>query len=210
VKRAVLTTVVLCALGAGCRGQTTEESPIVPLRNMHFQQRYMPQSRSAFFGDHRTMRTPVAGTVSREEYIEDDRVGLGLEPNGAGYTLTIPEPVVRAAAERSGNANGMEALVRRGQERYEIYCTPCHGRTGDGQGIVVVRASSAGYTFPPPPTFHQDRIRHMPDGQLFATISNGVRNMPSYAAQIPVQDRWAIVAYVRALELSQSNTGAAQ
>jgi mono/diheme cytochrome c family protein len=179
---------------------------------MHFQQRYMPQAQSPFFNDHRTMRTPVEGTVSREEYIEDDRIAHGLEPDGSGYTLTIPETVIAEAAASSHHANGMEALVHRGQERYGIYCTPCHSRTGDGQGIVVARAQTAGYQFPPPPSFHEDRVRHMPDGQLYATIANGVRNMPSYAAQIPVRDRWAIVAYVRALQLSQAHStpGAAQ
>lgn len=204
MRRAVVATVALSVLGAGCRGQTSDKPPIVPLRNMHSQQRYNPQAESAFFRDRRTMRTPVAGTVSREEYIADDRIALGLENDRSGYVMTIPERVVV-------QGGGMENLLRRGRERYGIYCTPCHGATGDGQGIVVVRAQSAGYTFPPPPTFHQDRIRHMPDGQLFATISNGVRNMPSYAAQIPVEDRWAIVAYVRALQLSQVHlSGAAQ
>ena len=106
---------------------------------------------------------------------------------------------------------GMDGLEHRGQERFNIYCTPCHGRTGDGQGMVVVRSRTSGYQFPLPPTFHQDRLRHAPDGQIFATITNGVRNMPSYASQIPVYDRWAIVSYLRALQLSQaqaSSTGA--
>ena len=90
-------------------------------------------------------------------------------------------------------------MIERGQDRYSIYCRPCHDDTGSGQGAVVTRAAWQ----PPPPSFHQERLRQMPDGQLFATISHGVRNMPSYGASIPVNDRWAIVSYVRALQLSQ-------
>ena len=91
-------------------------------------------------------------------------------------------------------------LLKRGQERFNIYCAPCHGQTGDGQGIVVQR----GYL--PPPSYHQDRLRKMPDGYIFDVITNGVRNMPSYRHQVPVADRWAIVSYLRALQRSQNAT----
>jgi cytochrome c5 len=90
-------------------------------------------------------------------------------------------------------------MIERGLERYDIYCRPCHDGTGAGQGAVITRSGWQ----PPPPSFHQDRVRQMPDGQLFATITHGVRTMPSYGAYIPVNDRWAIVSYVRALQLSQ-------
>ena len=90
-------------------------------------------------------------------------------------------------------------MLNRGQDRYNIYCRPCHDGTGSGKGTVIERANFQ----PAPPTFHQDRIRQMPDGQLFATITHGARVMPPYAARIPVVDRWAIVSYVRALQLSQ-------
>ena len=103
-----------------------------------------------------------------------------------GDTLANPYPVDAA-------------FTATGEKMYGIYCTPCHGRTGDGKGIVVARGMLA------PPSYHQDRIRHMPDGQLYATITNGVRNMPGYYAQIPTDDRWAIVSYVRALQISQAN-----
>ncbi|MGA7121794.1 MAG: cytochrome c, partial [Polyangiaceae bacterium] len=96
----------------------------------------------------------------------------------------------------------------RGQERFGIYCAPCHGQTGDGKGMVVCKrdkpsdpCESRG--FPPLPSYEDPRLRQMPDGQLFATISHGVRTMPAYGAQIPIPDRWAIVSYVRALQLSQ-------
>lgn len=189
---------LLLGLGAlsACRGQTSSEPPIVPLRNMHQQQRYNPQAESAFFSDGRTMRTPVAHTVARETEI-DPVISTGREASGIGYVATIPEAVVM----RAGSAG---ALLDRGEGRYNIYCTPCHDGTGAGQGTVVKRGMAT------PPSLHDDRIKHMPDGQLFATISNGVRNMPAYRAQIPVDDRWAIVSYVRALELSQPNTGSAK
>jgi hypothetical protein len=175
---------------AGCRGQTSKDSPIVGIRNMYDQPRYDMQSKSDFFADKRTMRLPVEGTVTREEIL-DEEVGHGRLKDDSGYVLTIPGPVI----ERSG---GMLSLISRGQERFNIYCTPCHDKTGSGHGMAVKHGMLA------PPTFHQDRIRHMPDGQLFETISNGIRNMPSYGISVPVPDRWAIVAYVRALQLSQA------
>lgn len=178
------------ALVAGCRGETSASPPIVPLRNMHNQDRYDVQSQSAFFADGRTMRPPVAHTVSREEVI-DPVLGAGRLPDDSGYVLEIPRPAIESFG-------GMDALLARGSERFGIYCRPCHDGTGSGKGTVVERGLT-----PPPPSFHDDRLRQAPDGMLFATISNGVRNMPAYAARIPVKDRWAIVGYVRALQLSQ-------
>lgn len=194
------------ALGLmACRGQTSTDPPITPLRNMHFQQRYNAQARSHFFGDGRTMRRPVEGTVAHGSLIEDDRVSIGREPDNSGYVLRIPESVVESF-------HGADAMVHRGQERFNIYCTPCHGRIGDGQGLVYLRTRVSGYLYPQPANLLQENFRHIPDGQLYATISNGKTNMPGYSAQIPVNDRWAIVAYVRALQLSQGSTptGAAQ
>ena len=89
-------------------------------------------------------------------------------------------------------------LLKRGQERYNIYCAPCHDQTGSGKGIVVKKG------FLPPPSMHLDRLRESPDGHFCDVISNGIRNMPSYKHQIPISDRWAIVAYVRALQRSQN------
>ena len=96
-------------------------------------------------------------------------------------------------------AGGMGALVNRGEDRYNGYCRPCHDGTGAGQGTVITRSGWQ----PAPPSFHQERLMQAPDGQLFATITNGIRIMPAYGATIPIQDRWAIVSYVRALQLSQ-------
>ncbi len=194
--RAAAAVVLAASLLGGCRGQPSDQPPVLLIRNMWRQERYNPQARSAFFADHRAMRVPPAGTVPRENWEEDDRLSTGLEFDGTSYLLAVPEAIV----ERH---HGLAATLARGRDRFGIYCTPCHGATGDGQGIVVERASSRAYNIPTPPTFHQDRIRHMPDGQVFATISHGVRNMPAYATQIPMPDRWAIVAYMRALQLSQ-------
>jgi mono/diheme cytochrome c family protein len=176
---------------AGCRGQTSSDPPIVALRDMFNQDRYNPQAESQLFGDGRTMRTPVQGTIPREREI-DPEIGQGRLPDDSGYVAEVPQ----AIAQRFG---GARAMLERGLERYDIYCRACHDGTGAGRGAVITRSAWQ----PPPPSFQQDRIRHMPDGQLFATISHGVRAMPSYGAQIPVNDRWAIVSYVRALELSQ-------
>jgi mono/diheme cytochrome c family protein len=89
-------------------------------------------------------------------------------------------------------------LMQRGRERYNIFCSPCHDQTGSGQGIVIKKG------FLPPPTFHQQRLREVEDGHLYEVIRNGIRNMPSYRHQISVADRWAIVAYVRAMQRSQN------
>jgi mono/diheme cytochrome c family protein len=187
----LIATAAMALTIAGCQGQTSSEPPIVPVRNMHEVPRYDPQARSAYFRDSRTMRPQVPHTVAREMEV-DLSVETGRADDGQ-YLLTIPDSVV-------SEAGGMEAMLARGEDRYAIYCVPCHGGLGDGEGLVprVSRAAAI-----KPPTFHDDRIRHMPDGQLYATISNGIRNMPAYAAQIPVDDRWAIVAYVRALQLAR-------
>lgn len=190
------------ALGlAGCRGETSEDPPISPERNMYDQERYNPESYSQFFPDHRTMRAPVEGTIARDRYEDDPEVATGLLADKSGYVLTVPSQIV----QRGG---GMEKFVARGQERFNIYCAPCHGQTGDGKGMVVCKrdkptdpCESRG--FAPLPSYQDARIRQMPDGQIFATITHGVRTMPAYGPQVPVADRWAIVSYVRALELSQ-------
>jgi cytochrome c5 len=186
-----LWSLLMVLAGAGCRGQTSTDPPIVVLRDMFNQARYNPQAESQLFLDGRTMRTPVLGTVSREREI-DPEIGQGRLPDDTDYVAEVPQ----AVAQRFG---GAPAMIERGLSRYDIYCRPCHDGTGAGRGTVVTRSNWQ----PPPPSFHQDRLRQMPDGQLFATITHGVRTMPSYGAHIPVNDRWAIVSYVRALQLSQ-------
>jgi mono/diheme cytochrome c family protein len=201
--RAVQAAVLAMALAgvAGCRGVSSEDPPILLERNMYDQERYNPESYSQFFPDHRTMRTPVEGTIARDRYEDDPEVATGLLADKSGYVLAVPPQIV----QRSG---GMERFVARGQERFNIYCAPCHGQTGDGKGMVPCKrdkptdpCESRG--FAPLPSYQDPRLRQMPDGQVFATITHGVRTMPAYGPQIPTADRWAIVSYVRDLQLSQ-------
>jgi mono/diheme cytochrome c family protein len=161
---------VLAVLAAGCR------------QDMHDQPKYIPLRQSAFFGDERSARPLVAGTVARG-HLNDD-VLLHTGKVGSADATVFPFPVD-------------ENTMARGHERFDIYCSPCHGRTGQGDGMVVRRG------FRRPPTFHQDRLRNAPVGQLFDVITNGFGAMPDYAAQIRAEDRWAIIAYVRALQLSE-------
>ena len=176
---------------AGCRGQTSTQPPIVVLRNMFDQDRYDPQAESHFFADGRTMRTPVADTVPREREL-DPQLAEGRLPDDSGYVSDVPKAMI-------DKLGGPAATMERGQERYNIYCRPCHDGTGGGQGTVIKRAGWQ----PALPSFHDERLRQIPDGQLFATITHGVRIMPSYGSRIPIAARWAIVSYVRALQLSQ-------
>lgn len=189
-------TLACCMLAlAGCRGQTSTEAPIVPFRGMHEMPRYDAQERVRYFDDGRAMRPPVEGTVA-QEMETDSTITDGIDEEGS-YLASIPSTVV----ERAG---GMQALLERGHGRYDIYCSACHAYTGDGNGMVTQRATAIGATFQAA-NLHDDRLRHAPDGQVFATITNGIRTMPSYRGQMPVQDRWAVVAYVRALQLSQAD-----
>jgi mono/diheme cytochrome c family protein len=199
-RRSYVAVLPLClAALAGCRGESSKDPPIVPIRNMYDQPRYNIQGESGYFSDHRNMRPPVMGAVAREREI-DPEVATGRLVDDSGYVLAIPKPVI-------AGFGGMDKLLVRGKDRYGIYCTPCHDATGSGNGEVAAHAVATGAAVMKPPTYHQDRLRHAPDGQLFATISNGLRNMPSYAFQIPNRDRWAIVGYVRALQVSQASVG---
>lgn len=193
-QKSLLVALSLGAL-AGCRGQTSREAPIFGIRNMFDQPKYEIQEESSFFPDRRTMRPLVEGVVSRDQEI-DHQIATGRLDDETGYVLEIPKEVVT-------RLGGPDAMLARGKARYGIYCAPCHDATGSGEGMVKKRAVASGAGAFVPPTFHQDRLRHMPDGQLFATITNGKSNMPPYAMQIAVDDRWAIVSYVRALQVAQ-------
>jgi mono/diheme cytochrome c family protein len=183
VIHAQLAAPLLVALCVGaCRGQPSEEPPVHINPNMDSQPRYDPQAESKFFTDRATMRRPVQGTVARGRLEDDDAFYRGLGPSGAPLDR-MPVPIT---AE----------LLRRGQERYNIFCTPCHDQTGSGQGTVAQR----GYIGIR--NLLDDYTRKLPDGQVYSAIAHGVRTMPSYGTQVPPEDRWAIVAYVRALEVS--------
>lgn len=163
----------------------SEKPPIMPQQNMAFQDRFNAQEENAFFEDGRSMRMPVEGTIAQGKRRDDGKYYDGTDDSG-NFVETIP-------AELTSD------LLYRGKDRYDIFCSVCHGGTGDGRGIIM----TGQYGYVPAPTFHSDRIRGLPDGEIYSAIANGVRNMPSYASQIPVEDRWAIVAYVRALQESQ-------
>lgn len=185
--------VLLAATIAGCRGRTSEDAPVVVLRNMYNQPRYNPQAESTFYADKRTMRPPPEGTYAREMEI-NPVFGTGRTGDDMGFVEAVPPAIVQ-------RAGGMAKMLERGEERYGIYCVPCHDGLGTGKGMVIQKAKVATFN---PPTLHSEKVRQMADGQLFQIISYGNNQMPAYAAQVPVDDRWAIVSYVRALQLSQA------
>ena len=170
----VMARVFLCvSLLTGCR------------QDMHDQPRYEPFEASAFFADGRSVRPQVPGTVARGQLQTDTHFSTGM--TGGKVADTLPFPVTRP-------------LLDRGQERYTIFCVPCHDSLGNGRGIIVQRG------FRQPPSFHLERLREAPIGHFFAVMTNGFGAMADYATQIPPQDRWAITAYIRALQLSQHAT----
>lgn len=154
-------------------------------QQMADQPRYKPLAKSDFFGDERASRPLVEGTVARGYLRADEQLYTG-KINGKPAE-TFPFPVD-------------QKTLLRGQARYDIFCSPCHDRVGTGQGMIVRR----GYR--PPPSYHIDRLRAAPAGYFFDVMTHGFGAMPDYAEQIPPHDRWAIVAYIRALQLSQNAT----
>jgi hypothetical protein len=150
--------------------------------DMRAQPRYEPFEKSTFYADGLSARPRLADTVARSQTI-DPYLNTG-QFNG-DFAPTFPFTVTLA-------------VLQRGQARYDIFCSPCHGRLGDGQGIVVE------YGLKAPPSFHTPELREEPPGYYFDLISRGTRVMPGYASRIPPRDRWAIIAYIRALQLSQN------
>ena len=150
--------------------------------DMHLQPRYNPYDPSDFFSDGRSARQPVAGTVARGELRIDEQLYTGKVDGKLADTFPFPI-----------TAND----ILRGQQRYNIYCSPCHDYTGSGRGMIVQRG------FPPPPSYHIDRLRQAPVGHFFDVMTNGFGAMYSYASRISPEDRWRIAAYIRALQLSE-------
>ena len=169
----VASALAVVLAGAACR------------QDMHDQPKFTPLRASESFADRRSGRPIVEGTVARGRLQEDELLATG-KVNGQ-LADTFPFPVT---AE----------VLSRGRERFDIFCSPCHGRTGSGDGMIVRRG------YKRPPSYHIDRLRDMPAGYFFDVITNGFGAMPDYRSQIPEPDRWAIVAYVRALQLSQHAT----
>lgn len=155
-------------------------------RDMQDQPKYKPLRQSKFFADGRASRPIPAGTVARDELSTNDQFHTGMS-NG-NFMDTIPVPV-------------SVDFLHRGEDRFNIFCSPCHSRTGDGDGMIHRRG------FWIPPSFHNARLRTVPPGYIFQVINNGFGAMPGYKDQIvQVRDRWAIVAYIRALQLSRNAT----
>lgn len=150
---------------------------------MHDQPRYEPLEANPFFADQRASRPQVLGTVARGQLREDEHFYTGTI-NGEPVE-TFPFAVTRE-------------VIDRGRQRFEIFCTPCHGRLGNGQGMVTQRG------FRHPPTYHSEQLREAPVGHFFDVITNGFGAMYSFNDRIPPEDRWAIVAYIRTLQLSQA------
>lgn len=155
--------------------------------DMHIQPYYRPLAKSDFFADGRSARNPVEGTVARGDLRDDTYLYTGKIGNELGDYMPFPvTPEVMA----------------RGQNRFNVYCTPCHGRVGDGNGFIPSRGLKH------PPSYHIDRLRKVPLAYFFDVMTNGFGVMQDYSAQIPTRDRWAIAAYIRALQLSQNATSA--
>ena len=166
---AICCTLALVAL-LGCR------------QDMHDQPRYEPFEKSTFFADGRSSRLQVPGTVARGQLQTDEHFYRGRQ--GEQLATAFPFPLTTAVLDRGG-------------ERFVIFCSPCHGRLGDGEGMVAQRG------FRHPPSYHTERLRGEPVGHFFDVITNGLGAMSDFSDRINPRDRWAIVAYIRALQLSQ-------
>ncbi len=166
----VISVALLSVLFSGCR------------QDMHDQPRYKPLGKSDFFDDKRASRDQVQGTVARGLLRDDEHRFTGKV--GKELATTYPFPITAD-------------VLKRGRERYTIYCTPCHGQLGMGEGMVVQRG------FKRPTSFHIDRLREAPPGYFFDVMTSGFGAMSDYSVQVPADDRWAITAYIRALQISQ-------
>ncbi len=186
--RAAATVLGLSTL-AGCWGNYSESPPIHFQQNMDFQERGEAQERNQFFADGRAMRTPPTGTVAVGFLKDDDHLWRGIDETGA-VAATLPEGV---------ELN--DALLARGENRYDIYCSPCHGQQGRGDGPANRRVSE-GFA-KAPANFHDDDYQPVPVGYLYKVATEGYGTMKGYSAQVPdPEDRWAIAAWVRVLQVS--------
>ncbi|MDB5034391.1 MAG: hypothetical protein JWQ98_1632 [Chlorobi bacterium] len=190
---AVTLAALLLLAAGGCRLEMYDQAHVRPLRP------------STFYGDSLSARPFIPGTVGRGESGADS-----IDPVSNGGATLSGMVTDRADQEKAAlGADGLNAsipmpvtrvLLMRGRQRYDIYCSPCHGRLGDGQGMIVQRG------LVPPPSFHIDRLRQAPDAHFYDVITNGFGIMYSYAARVAPDDRWAIAAYIRALQMSQNAT----
>jgi mono/diheme cytochrome c family protein len=187
-------SVVPFALAAKARYTKSASPRIHLIQDMDSQPKYKAQRENPFFADNRSTRPAIDGTVAVGDARDDDKFYKGKD--GDAWTRTFPSQVALN-----------ETTMERGRQRFGIYCTPCHGQIGLGDGMVAKRADSlAQGTWIPPTNMTQEYLRQMPVGELFNSITNGVRNMPGYGPQIKTEDRWAIIMYVRALQRSRSGS----
>ena len=193
MRHVYLVTLFVCVLVVsllGFRGELFTKPPmdVFPewaFPGMKYQPRYRPQAESAFFADGRADRVPPPHTVARGMLRTDDALHAG-RVNANEFVRGFPAPLTVDLK-----------FLEHGRERYEIYCLPCHGALGDGNGIT--KRYGMGST----PTYHDDRLRSMPEGEIYNTITNGKNTMLPYADKLTPEERWAVVAYVRALQRSQ-------
>lgn len=169
---------------AGFRGTMTRNLPLRVFPDMDNQPKVLPQKTSDFFADQRSSRRPVEGTIARGEPFQDVPFNTGQVPGETNFVEALP-------------VNVTPVLLERGRERFEIYCAPCHGATGDGTGITQRLGMNV------VANLHDARIVRMSAGELFHVITDGRNLMGAYGSQVPIEDRWAIVAYLRALQLSR-------
>jgi hypothetical protein len=184
----ILLLVIIGVVGvAGFRGCVSRRPPLEIFPDMKRQPRLRPQKPNPFFADGRSSRLPVPGTIARGSPFEDTPVNTGRVTGTTNWVETNPLPIT---AE----------LLARGRERFTIYCSRCHGEVGDGNGITtkygMLRAGN----------FHDPRLIQMTDGEIFNTVTMGKNQMPSYASQVTLTDRWAVIAYVRVLQRTRLGT----
>lgn len=168
---------------AGVRGDKSLKPPLEIIPDMDRQAKLRPQAPNYFFSDGKSSQLKVEGTVARDSHYEDNPVNTGRITGTTNFVQTIPVPVT-------------QQLMVRGQQRYNINCSPCHGKVGDGKGITTK------YNMVAVANFHDARLITMADGEIFNTITHGKNLMGSYGANVEIEDRWAIIAYIRALQRS--------
>lgn len=177
----------VAAFGTGCWDMQHEEPPVHFQQNMDFQERGEPQERNDFFADHRYMRKAPEGTVAVGHLRDDEHMFEGVGPDGK-VSDALPASIALD-----------DALLRRGQERYDIYCGPCHGAAGHGNGPATRRGGGMSVA---PANLHMPNLQPAPLGYFYRVITYGKGQMRPYASQVPVEDRWAIAAWVRVLQVS--------
>jgi mono/diheme cytochrome c family protein len=180
------------ALIARARATKSDLPRVHPIRDMGKQPKFLAQEVNPLFADRRAMRPVVSGAIAQDDLRTDEHLYRGIV--NSAWATTFPMPVT-------------DAVMRRGRDRFDIYCTQCHGLSGYGDGMTARRAQALvtpGWV--PPSSYHTDLVRGRPVGHLFNTITYGIRTMAMYGPLVPVEDRWAIIAYVRALQRSQDST----